>query len=138
VTLQATRGLVVSAETLRRWLHESGWVWKRAKLVAKDDDPHRVERWARIRFICAPLNPCEAMVFADAWDLHLWPTVGCAWRPRGTQLPSMTPDQNQTHDLAGALELSTGTLHHGLGARTTNALCRDLLACLEARYPAER
>ena len=37
--LQARRGIVVSGETVRRWLHELGWVWKRAKLRAKDDDP---------------------------------------------------------------------------------------------------
>jgi transposase len=43
-TLQAQHGIEVSAETVRRWLHEMGWVWKRAKLVAKDDDPHRIER----------------------------------------------------------------------------------------------
>jgi transposase len=138
VTLPATRGIVVSAETMRRWLHEIGWVWKRAKLVAKDDDPHRVERLARIRYSFAPLKRCETMVFADEWALHLWPNVGCAWMPRGTQLPIMTPGQNQQHDLAGALELTTGTLHHCLGPRKTNALFRDLLACLDARYPAER
>ena len=49
-TLQAKHGVEVSAETVRRWLHELGWVWKRAKLVAKDDDPHRIERLARMRF----------------------------------------------------------------------------------------
>ena len=35
------RGITVSAETVRRWLHEGGWEWKRAKLSAKDDDPER-------------------------------------------------------------------------------------------------
>ncbi|MGH8066076.1 MAG: IS630 family transposase [Candidatus Entotheonellia bacterium] len=138
VTRPATRGIVVSAETMRRWLHEIGWVWKRAKLVAKDDDPHRVERLARLRYLFAPLKRCEAMVCADAWALHLWPNVGCAWMPSGTQLPIMTPGQHQQPDLAGALELTTGTLHHCLGPRQTNALCRDLLACLDAHYPAER
>ena len=49
-TLQATHGIEGSAETVRRWLPEIGWVWKRAKLVAKDDAPHRIERLARIRF----------------------------------------------------------------------------------------
>jgi transposase len=39
LTLQAKRGVTVSAETLRRWVHEGGWVWKRAQRVAKDDDP---------------------------------------------------------------------------------------------------
>jgi transposase len=138
LTLQAKRGLIISAETMRRWLHELGWVWKRAKLVAKDDDPHRVERLARIRYVCEQLKGGEAMVFADELDIHLLPTVGCAWMPTGTQLEVMTPGQNQKHDRAGALELSTGTLHYCLGPRKTNALCRDLLTYLAARYPAER
>jgi transposase len=43
-TRQAKHGIEVAAETVRRWLHEIGWVWKRATLVAKDDDPHRIER----------------------------------------------------------------------------------------------
>ncbi|HEY6074868.1 MAG TPA: hypothetical protein VIV15_16165, partial [Anaerolineales bacterium] len=29
-----------------RWLPEIGWVWKRAKLIAKEDDPPRVARLA--------------------------------------------------------------------------------------------
>src|SRR5262249_25141631 len=36
-TLKGKHGVEVSAETGRRWLHERGWMWKRAKLVAKDD-----------------------------------------------------------------------------------------------------
>lgn len=56
-TVSATNpGISVSAETLRRWVHEVGWVWKRAKLVAKDDDPQRVDRLARI---CASTNSCS-------------------------------------------------------------------------------
>jgi transposase len=43
-TLQATHGIEVAADTRRRWLHERGWVWKRAKRVAQDDDPQRIER----------------------------------------------------------------------------------------------
>ena len=137
-TLQAKRGIVVSAETMRRWLHEIGWVWKRAKLVAKDDDPHRVARLARIRLLFEQLKLYEAMVFADELDIHLLPKVGCAWMPKGTQLQIMTPGQNQKHYLAGALDLATGTLLHCLGPRKTNARFRDLLARLDTRYPAER
>jgi hypothetical protein len=138
LTLQAKRGSAVSAETMRRWLHELGWVWKRAKLVAKEDDPHRMARLARIRYVFEPLKRCEAMVFADEWDSHLLPKVGGAWMPKGPQLAVMTPGQNQTHDLAGALDLATGTLLYGLGPRKTNALCCDLLNVLHERYPAER
>ena len=71
LTLQAKRGIAISAETMRRWLHEVGWVWKRAKLVAKDNDPHRLERLARIRYVFEQLKLCEAMVFADELDIHL-------------------------------------------------------------------
>jgi putative transposase len=137
LTLQRKRGRIVSAETMRRWLHEIGWVWKRAKLVAKDDDPHRVTRLARIRFVFEQLKLGEAMVFADELDIHLLPKVGCAWMPKGSQVKVMTPGQNEKHYLAGALDPLTGTLHYCLGARTTNALFRDLLGILEERYPAE-
>jgi putative transposase len=138
LTLQTKRGIRVSAETMRRWVHEVGWVWKRAKLVAKDDDPQRVARLARIRYVFEQLTCGEAMVFADELDIHLLPKVGCAWMPTGTQLGVMTPGQNQKHYLAGALDLSTGTLHHCLGPRKTHALFRDLLTQLDARYSADR
>lgn len=136
LTLQSKRGLTVSAETMRRWLHEIGWVWKRAKLVAKDDDPQRVRRLARIRYVFEQLKVCEAMVFADELDIHLLPKVGSAWMPKGTQVEVMTPGQNAKHYLAGALDPTTGAVHYALGPRKTNALFRDLLSALEARYPA--
>jgi putative transposase len=136
LTLQAKRGITVSAETMRRWVHEVGWVWKRAKLVAKDDDPHRVHRLARIRFIYEQLRPWEVMVFADELDIHLLPKVGFAWMPKGTQLAVMTPGTNEKHYLAGALDLATGALHYHRGARKTNALFRELLQRLDDAYPA--
>jgi len=138
LTLEAKRGITVSAETMRRWLHEIGRVWKRAKLVAKDDDPQRVCRLARIRWGFEQLKPSEVLVFADELDIHLLPKVWCAWMPKGSQVAVTTPGQNAKHDLAGALDLTTGTLHYCLGARNTNALFRDLLSRLEDRYPAER
>jgi hypothetical protein len=138
LTRQTKRGVTVSAETMHRWLHEVGWVWKRATRVAKDDDPHRIERLARIRYRFEPLRLCEAMVFADELDIPLLPRVGCAWMPKGTHVEVMTPGQNQKHDLAGALDPATGTLHHCLGPRNTKARFRDLLTVLDARDPADR
>jgi transposase len=79
--LKAKHGLDVSAWTVRRWLHELGWVWKRAKLLAKDDDPQRIERLARIRFQAEHLQAREVMVLADEFDIHLLPKVGSAWMP---------------------------------------------------------
>jgi DDE superfamily endonuclease len=47
----------------------------------------------------------------------------------------MTPGTNEKPYLAGALDLTTGTLHHCLGPRKTNGLCRDLRHTLEVAYP---
>jgi putative transposase len=135
-TLEAKHGIRVSVETMRRWLHEMGWVWKRAKLVAKDNDPKRLERLASIRYQAETLQDHEVMVFADELDIHLLPKVGAAWMPKGSQEEVMTPGKNEKHYLAGALNLATGKLLHCLGPRKNNGLFRDLLALLERTYSA--
>jgi transposase len=135
VQLQTKHGLEVSAWTVRRWLHDMGWVWKRAKLVAKDNDPQRVERLAQIRWHAERLQAHERMVFADELDIHLLPKVGAAWMPKGSQEEVMTPGKNEKHYLAGALNLATGKILHCRGPRKNNALFRDLLTLLDRTYP---
>jgi hypothetical protein len=83
--------------------HGLGWVWKCTKLGATDDDPQRVNRLARIRWVFEYLKRGEAMVFADELAIHLLPKVGCARRSKGTHVTVMTPGQHQKHYLAGAL-----------------------------------
>jgi transposase len=131
MTLQTTHGIVVSAETVRRWLHEIGWVWQRAKLIAKDDDPHRTDRLALIRFHHETLQAHEIMVFADARDIHLLPKIGAAWMLQGTQDEIMTPGTNEQYYRAGALHLPTGKMWYCLGSRKNNGLFRDLLTLLD-------
>jgi transposase len=75
-TFQAKRGLTVSAEAIRRGLHEVGWVWTRATLVANDDDPQRGERLARLRFVYEPWPLGEALACADDLAIHVRPKVG--------------------------------------------------------------
>jgi putative transposase len=136
LTLQ--RGLVVSASTMRRWLHRLGWVWKRAQLVARDDDPGRIEKLARIRHTLETLGKRAIMLFADELDIHLLPKVGYQWMPQGETVKLVTPGQNQKHYLAGALELKTGRIVHCTAFRKTNVLFRALLDGLERRYPKAR
>jgi putative transposase len=133
LTLQ--RGVVVSASTMRRWLHALGWVWKRAQLVARDDDPQRVEKLARIRHTLETLGKRAVVLFADELDIHLLPKVGSQWMPQGETVQIVTPGQNQKHYLAGALELKTGQIVHCVGLRKTNALFRALLERLDGLYP---
>jgi transposase len=137
-TLWQRRGWRVSAETVRRWLHGLGWSWKRAKLVAKDDDPERVSKLAHIRWLWGRLRPRQVLLFADELDIHLLPKAGYQWMPKGTQVEVMTPGKNEKRYLAGAWDVRTGQVHHRVWASKTNALFRDLLDTLATAYPAQR
>jgi transposase len=134
--LQARRGIVVSGETVRRWLPELGWVWKRAKLRAKDDDPQRVEKLARIRYAFEQLRAGVALFFADELDIHLLPKVGYQWMLKGSQVEVMTPGTNEKRHLAGALDIRTGVISHCIWYRKTTGLILDLLKTLDRTYPA--
>ena len=136
--LQARRGVQVSTETMRRWLHGLGWVWKRAKLAAKDDDPQRVEKLARIRLVFERLQAEAVLFFADELDMPLLPKVGYQWMPKGEQLEVLTPGTNEKRYLAGALDMRTGTILHRVWWRKTHGLFLDLLQALERAYPPGR
>jgi transposase len=133
--LQVRRGVRVSAETIRRWLHELGWVWKRAKLAAKDDDPQRVEKLARIRSTIEHLPARAALFFADELDISLLPKVGYQWMPKGEQLEVLTPGTNEKRYLAGAWDMRQGLILHRVWWRKTQGLFLDLLATLDRAYP---
>jgi transposase len=133
--LQARRGVVVSGETVRRWLHELGWVWKRAKLRAKDDDPQRVEKLARIRCAFEQVRAGVALFFADELDINLLSKVGSQWMPKGEQVEVMTPGTNEKRHLAGALDITTGTIAHCVWYRKPTGLFLDLLKTLDRSYP---
>ena len=137
-TLQAQHGMEGSAATGRRWRHERGWGWKRAKRVAKDDDPHRIDRVARMRFHHEHWQAQEVMVLADALAMHLRPQVGAAWMPQGPQAEIMTPGKHAKPDRAGALHRATGQLLYGLGPRKNHGWFRALLALLDATYAARQ
>jgi transposase len=136
VELQVRRGIAVSAETMRHWLHELGWAWKRAKVAAKDDDPDRVEKLARIRLAFEHLCAGTALFFADELDINLLPKVGYQWMPKGEQVEVLTPGTNEKRYLAGALELTTGTITHCVWYRKQTGLFIDLLDTLDRTHPA--
>lgn len=136
VELQLRRGIAVSAETMRHWLHELGWEWKRAKLAAKDDDPQRVEKLARIRLAYEQLRAGVALFFADELDINLLPKVGYQWMPKGEQVEVLTPGTNEKRYLAGALNLTTGTITHCVWYRKQSGLFIDLLETLDRTHPA--
>jgi putative transposase len=134
LTISARTGLAYSRETVRRELHAQGYVWKRAKLKTRDDDPERAQRLAKIRFALERLRPAEAFFWVDELDLQLLAKVGYQWMLKGTQIEIPTPGQNQKQYLAGALDYRTGEIHYVIGPRKNNVLFRELLARLEQRH----
>lgn len=139
--LKVQRGIDVSGETVRRWIHEVDWAWKRAKLSAKDDSPERIERLAKIRCAFETLatkGVKAAMVFVDELDIHLLPKVGYQWMPKGEQVQIPTPGTNQKNYLAGALDILTGSITHCIWFRKQTGLFLELLTLLDGTYPADR
>jgi transposase len=134
--LHIRRGIEISTETMRHWLHELGWEWKRAKVAAKDDDPDRVTKLARIRLAVERLSAGAALFFADELDINLLPKVGYQWMPKGEQVEVMTPGTNEKRYLAGALDLTTGTITHCVWYRKQTGLFLDLLQTLDRTHPA--
>lgn len=130
------RRIPVSGETVRRWLHELGWEWKRAKLRAKDDDPERVEKLARIRLAFEELRVGVALFFADELDIDLLPKVGSQWMPKGEQVEVLTPGTNEKRYLAGALDIATGRITHCVWYRKQTGLFLELLDTLDRTHPA--
>ncbi len=133
--LHARRGMRVSAETVRRWVHAVGWEWKRAKLVATDNDPQRVEKLAGMRSTGEQLRAGAVLFFADELAISLLPKVGYQWMPKGAQVAVLTPGTNEKRALAGALDISTGTIAHCGWYSKTTGLFLALLDMLDRAYP---
>lgn len=136
--LAARRGVSISQETVRRWLHEAGYVWKRARHTARDDDPQRAGKLARIRHLVETLPRRAALFFADELDIHLLPKLGCEWMLKGTQREVVTPGTNQKSYLAGALNFVTGRLLSVIGERKNRWLFLDLLRAIDRACPAAK
>jgi transposase len=134
--LAAGRGYRVSRETIRRTLHQVGYTWKRARHAARDDDPQRVSKLARIRHLVETLPKQAALFFADELDIHLLPKLGYEWMLRGTQSEVMTPGTNRKSYLAGALNFVTGRMRHVVGERKNRWLFIELLKAIERACPA--
>jgi DDE superfamily endonuclease len=94
----------VSGETVRRWLHEGGWEWKRAKLRAS-----------------------VALFLAGELDINLLPKVGYQWMPKGKQVEVLTPGPNEKRYWAGAVDIATGRITQGVWDRKQTGLFLELL-----------
>ena len=85
----------MSAETVRRWLQAGGWRGKRTKLAAKDNDPNRVPKRARLRLLGESWRPRPALLLADELDIQLRPKPGYQGMKQGPPGEVRTPGKKE-------------------------------------------
>ena len=122
VVLLRDYALDVGRESVRRWLHREGLVWRRPRPVLQRTDPRKEEILQELRALLRDLPDDETAVFQDEADLNLNPDVGCMWMARGRQAPLVTPGDNAKCYLAGSLHWRTGVLFTTQGAKRDAAL----------------
>jgi transposase len=122
VLLWACFHLVVSRETVRRWLHREDLVWRRPRPVLRRQDPLRQAKLRALRRLLANLPADEVAVFEDEVDINLNPKIGSMWMRRGQQAEVETPGDNQKRYLAGSMNWRTGTLWVTQGAKRDGEL----------------
>ena len=117
VVLMDVYHIRVSQETVRRWLHQAGMVWRRPRPVLGKIDPQRAWKLRRIRELLGNLSDEEAAVFCDEVDLNLNPDIGSMWMERGRQAQVLTPGTNVKRYLAGSMSWRSGELIVTQGTR---------------------
>ena len=103
-----TYNLEVSRETVRRWLHRGGLVYRRPRPVLKPDAEERQARLAELRRLLAERPDDETAVFQDEVDINTNPKIGSMWMFRGQQAEVETPGTNQKRYLAGSIHWRSG------------------------------
>jgi transposase len=98
----------VSRETVRRWLHRGGPVYRRPRPVVGPTDEQREEELAAPRKLLAELPADETAVFQDEVDINTDPEVGAMWMVGGQQATVATPGTDRKCYLSGSIHWRTG------------------------------
>jgi transposase len=122
VAVAEGHGVAVSRETVRRWLHDGGLVWRRPRPALRPRDPDREPKLQTLRRLLAGLPDDETAVFEDEADLNTNPKIGAMWMRRGQQAVVETPGTNEKRYLAGSVHWRTGAILWTEGGRRDGEL----------------
>jgi putative transposase len=100
--------LEVSRETVRRWLHKGGLVYRRPRPTLGPKDEERAAKLDKLRKLLAGLPQDETAVFQDEVDINTNPKIGSMWMPKGRQATVETPGNNEKRYLSGSIHWRTG------------------------------
>jgi putative transposase len=98
----------LSRETIRRWLHRGGLVYRRPRPVLGPKDPERQARLDAIRTTLTDLPATETAVFQDEVDINTNPKIGSMWMVKGQQAKVETPGNNEKRYISGSIHWRTG------------------------------
>jgi transposase len=107
-------GLSLSCSTVRRYLHQMGWRWRRPRLtpasvLPSKHDPEEVPKLAAIQqALRAAGRGWGHLLYLDECDLHLLPVLRAMWM-KGERVRVPTPGQNRRRAFFGALDAISGT-----------------------------
>ena len=136
--LRRITGVEVHATTVRRWLKELHYGYRRARPTLCIRDPRKAERMKAIERALADNEPGTAVFYSDEADIDLNPRIGPAWMPHGTQSAIPTPGKNQKRYLAGALNARSGKVIWAEGERKNSLLFIHLLYKIKCAYRRAR
>ncbi len=106
----------VSRETVRRWLHRGGLVYRRPRPPLGPKDPQRQAKLDALRGLLAGLPADETAVFQDEVDINTNPKIGSMGMVRGRQATVETPSNNEKRYLSGSIHWRTGQVFVTAGA----------------------
>lgn len=128
--------LVLSCTSVRRWLHQMGWRWRRPRLApARQRDPEAETKRAALAAAQrdAALGLCH-LLYLDESDLHLLPLIRSMWM-KGRRVRVPTPGTNQRHAFFGALDAVSGQWWYAHHDRKLAVHFVAFLQRLVAAYP---
>jgi putative transposase len=106
--IRERHGVAVGRETVRRWLHDGGLVYRRPRPVLGPTDEQREAKLDALRRLLAGLPDDETAVFQDEVDINTNPKIGSMWMARGDQATVPTPGNNEKRYLSGSIHWRTG------------------------------
>ncbi len=136
--LHRITGVEVHATTVRRWLKELNYGYRRARPTLCIRDPKKAQRMQAIEHALRDEDPYTEVLYSDEADIDLNPRIGPARMPRGTQSAIPTPGKNQKRYLAGALHARSGKVVWAEGERKNSLLFINLLYKIKRAYRRAR
>lgn len=132
--------LVLSASSVRRYLHQAGWRWARPRLAPATHAPGSQRKRddaasLKLALIGRALASAATVLYLDETDLQLLPVVRSCWM-KGPRRRIPTPGQNAKRAVFGALDARTGHLQYAVQTRKLAVHFVAFLAQLAQAYPS--